>query len=253
MLDMLKPNRRQSPAAIAAQEEAARRAAGIANAKAGGAYTPTVAPNAPLPSLLDDPEYAAGSARLTELQTEFSALDREISSLTSRLNMSHNTEREQRLAEAAALTSHPTAAAVTERFSAEALRMTLGEKQARCALLRDAITLQRALVDAARNRASLAGLAVARPHHERLVLRATEAAIELSRAMQAEADYRAALEERGLFTSQLRQVAPPGEAAIGQIGHEWSPIRRHLRALAEAGYEVPRLPELLDGEQKRSA
>lgn len=224
------------------REEDARRAAGIANA--GGAARPRIANGAPVPSLLDDPEYAELDARLTELKTEFAGLEREISDAVMQVNAQSTSERQRQISSAAALTSRPTDRGIATQFSAESARRTLEETQARRALVRDAIRLQEQLVLAARNRATKAALAAARPHHERLVERLTLAALELARAAEEEQDYRTALEANGLLVGEFAQAVPPGAYEIGRLTNEMSAIRRHLDRLAHFGYPVPQVPEL---------
>ena len=224
------------------REEDARRAAGIANA--GGAAHPRVANGAPVPSLLDDPEYAELDARLTDLKTEFTLLEREISEAVTQVNAHATSERQRKMSSAAALTSRPTDRGIATQFSAESARRTLEEAQARRALVRDAIRLQEQLVLAARNRATKSALAEARPHHERLVERLTLAALELARAAAEEQDYRTALETNGVLVGEFAQAVPPGAYEMGRLTNEMSAIRRHLERLAHFGYPVPDVPEL---------
>ena len=231
--------------------EAARPTPGASAASgrknAGGAYVARVAADAPIPSLQDDPEFVAIDTRYRELQGEYNALDAEINRLNSSLVERAKTEAERRLAEASALTSRPIESSVRPMLGVDEVHRTLDTLRERRNLVHRALQLQKTLRDDAWSRASKAAIEKARAHHQALVLQATEAGIELSRRLIALDDFVFALEERQVFTSEFRQLTPPGEGSgVGRVSQHWSAIRTHLRSLVKAGYPVPNVPEMPD-------
>lgn len=227
-----------------APEGAARPTPGASHASArknsGGAYVSRVDADAPLPSLHDDPEFAEIDKRYTELQGEYGALDAEIDRLNSSLSVRSKSEAERRLVEASALTSRPIASDAKPLSGIDEVHRTLEALGARRALVWRALQLQTRLRNDAFNRASQAALAKARPHHRALVLQATAAAIELSRHLQSLSDYVYSLEQRGIMVSDFYRFTPPGEGGgVGRMAEEFSPIRVHLRRLADEGYPLP--------------
>lgn len=154
-----------------------------------------------------DPRYTAARDRYTELQKELSGLDNQLNVAYGGLG-SLTEPRDIIRDEASALLSGATPAPASDR---SAIIRTIDELTHRIAVLRQAVTMQKSIVD---NLRAEVGTAIARdllPQHSANVAAVIDAAITLSTALQAEQELRDTLTELGIpFSSVLRAMPIPG-------------------------------------------
>lgn len=159
-----------------------------------------------LPSLEDDPEYAAERDKLRALKKELSRSGEAIRrALTEARNPNESRAKRVKEAVAARLAGRPVP--VVQRQSLE-------ELEVQDEVIRAAFAEQAAVVAAIRDHCATEILNQARPAHEQLLKRVLDAAAALSNALDEEADFREAVTQAGASPNVLPDVSDL-RAAIG--------------------------------------
>lgn len=206
-------------------------------------------------NLARDPRYAAAQARLAELQLEAVAIEQKRSDLYAAIAQQANADGTKSLTrEAEALISGAEIAARVD------LRAQLGDADHQLAVVREAIRLQREVLENLRGDISVAISRDMLPQHVENVRCVAEAAIALEAALAAEADLRDALHENGVLYSAA--IRPMPMLGFGLLRDDQSRISRYLAECAEYGFlrpnELPdvvraRLPKKAPAEPKTPA
>lgn len=159
-----------------------------------------------------DPRYVAATVYYTKLQAECGALERQRDEVLANLNSLGDIHRTQIEQEATALLSGDTAPTILGRGE---LAKTFDQLTHRVAVLRQAVSMQKAVVEKLRG---VVGTAIATdllPQHRAIVTRIADAVFELNSALEAEHDLRDALYERNVpYSAVLRSTQFPGFGSL---------------------------------------
>lgn len=194
-----------------------------------------------------DPRYVAARNRYTELQQELSGLESQLSAAYGGLG-SLSEPQDIIRDEAAAMLEGAKPASTSNRA---AIIKTIDELTHRIAVLRQAVTMQKAIVD---RLCAEVGNAIATellPQHTANVAAIVEAAITLSTALQAEQELRDSLTEQGVpFTAVLRAMPLPGF----NLRDDQSRLSRYLMECHEYGFvKAADLPDIVRERLPRKA
>lgn len=178
-----------------------------------------------------DPRYAAAKAKLIELQLSVVSLESQRSATEAELATAATVTCSPRItAEASALLTGVS----VENGKQNDLRGSLAEITHRLAVVRQALKMQREIVD---ELASEVGAAIARdmlPMHKANVEAVVEAALQLNAALEAECELRDSLFENGVhYQSVIRPMPLPG---FGRIADDQSRVSRYLLEAVEYGF-----------------
>jgi hypothetical protein len=155
-----------------------------------------------------DPRYAASKARLGELGGQLAALEKDKADLVAGLNSIGHQAVDAIRAEAQALLSGSQASDVINR---EKLTRNLEQMTHRIAVLRQAVELQRQIVDDLAGEVSRAICADLLPAYEANVRAVIAAALLLAEQCRIERQLRSDLQSNGVqFTSMLRPMVLSG-------------------------------------------
>jgi|CXWL01.1.fsa_nt_gi hypothetical protein len=182
------------------------------------------------PRLSDDPELQAAKTKLTELQTTFNPIERELVELLHYpATKANSTDRmAEALLDGGALPEGP-AAAREERVS------TLYDQKR---ILHRAIELQRERIEELRASKSKAIAASLVPAHRELVRAQAVAAVGLAQTREAEWIFRENLTLEDIsYSSHLTPMPFPG---IGRISDDYSTVSLFLRECVTRGYLTER-------------
>lgn len=178
-----------------------------------------------------DPRYVTAKARYTELKSELDALERQRDEVNSGIGLLKNSHSDLISQEAMTLLSGaPTAdQSILKR---EEMVRTLAELTHRLAVLRQAVLMQRHIMESARSEVGEAIASDLLPQHRHNVSAVIEAALQLSVALQAEAELRDTLIENMVpFSSVLRAMPLHGF----DLGDNQSKFSRYLLECYEHG------------------
>ncbi|MFZ4479910.1 MAG: hypothetical protein ACOYNZ_08490 [Rhodoferax sp.] len=137
-----------------------------------------------------DPRYVAAKAKLHELTQELLSLERQRDEADAGLSQTPNTHVDKIQREASALLSGTAAHATMER---ESLSRTLNELTHRLAVVRQAVPMQRQIIDTLRAEIGKQIATELLPTHRANVKAVIEAALKLNQAVEAEAALRDSL------------------------------------------------------------
>lgn len=178
-----------------------------------------------------DPRYEAAKAKLIELQLSVVSLESQRSATEAELATAATVTCSPRItAEAAALLTGVT----VENGKQNDLRAHLGEITHRLAVVRQALKMQREIVD---ELASEVGAAIARdmlPKHKSNVEAVVEAALQLNTALEAEMELRDTLTDNGVQHSGVLRPMPM--SGFGRIADDQSRVSRYLLEAVEYGF-----------------
>lgn len=190
-------------------------------------------------TLDSDPRYAAARDRYVALQTELSGLDSQrttaLAGLGS-LTQPHDIIRD----EAATLLSGSEAS--TPQNRTEIVR-TIDDLTHRIAVLRQAVAMQRDIVEKLRYEIGAAIASQCLPQHKANIAAIIDAALTLATALQAERELRDELTENGIvFSSVLRAMPIPGF----DLRDDQSRLSRYLLECEEQGFcKAGDLPDIV--------
>jgi hypothetical protein len=163
------------------------------------------------------PNYVKAKIRFTELQAELNCLDRQRDEIQTGISSLKNSHSDLIAEEAMSMLSGVPAAdpSILRR---EEMVKTFEQLSRRIAVLRQAVALQRNILESARHEVGSEISLELLPQHRDNVSAVIEAAIRLSTALQAEAELRNILTERGIpFSSVIRAMPIHGfDLADGQ-------------------------------------
>lgn len=190
-------------------------------------------------ALCRDPRYVAASVRHTELQRELSTLDSQLVSAYSGLG-SLTAPQDAIRNEASALLE---GAAIVPTSDRAAVIRTIDDLTHRIAVLRQAVEMQRSIVERLRCEIGGAIASESLPRHVANVAAVVDAAITLSTALQAERELRDELIENDIpFSATIRAMPLPGF----DLRDDQSRLSRYLSESFEHGFvQAAALPDLV--------
>lgn len=188
-----------------------------------------------------DPRYVAAVAHYTKLKVELDALERQRNEVLAGLNSLGNIARTRIEQEATALLSSDTAPTILGR---EELAKTLDQLSHRVAVLRQAVEMQKAVVEKLRADVGKAIATDLLPQHRAIVTRIADAVFQLDAALQAEHDLRDALYENNVpYSAVLRSTQMPG---LGRLSSPSSRVSGFVLSLYEDDLiPLSKIPEKL--------
>lgn len=176
-----------------------------------------------------DPRFAAAKAKLYELQQELSTLERQRNELDAGLSQTTVNQKSLIEQEASALLS----GGVPETNEREALTRTLAELTHRLAVIRQAVPMQRQIVESLRAEIGQQIATELLPQHQANVKAVIEAALKLNVAVEAEAALRDQLIQADVpFAGIIRPMGIAGFALRDNQGR----LTRYLLECESQGY-----------------
>ncbi|NKE64517.1 hypothetical protein RAMLITH_01680 [Ramlibacter sp. RBP-2] len=184
-----------------------------------------------------DPRYSAAWNRYTELQLQLREAERQRQEIQQQMGNTGSDTRNAIRAEANALLSESAAAGIAKR---DEVARSLGEVTHRIAVLREAVGLQKQVVEGLRAEVSLAICADLLPTHQAHVRAVALAAIGLADHVRTEWELRDRLAQNGVLGGHLRPMPLRGF----NLTEPNSTISQFLLEAARYGFiEAAELPE----------
>lgn len=188
-----------------------------------------------------DPRYVAAQNRYTQLQQELSALEGDRDRALAGLNSIGTVAQDRITEEAQALLSGEQLQTTSNR---DTLLKTYSELMHKMRVLREAISMQKSIVQSLAAEIGNEIATTLLPQHMANVAAVAKAALQLSSAIEAEADLRNELIAKGIpFTAVLRPMVFTG---VGLVGDSQSRLVRYLLECEEYGFvQASALPDVV--------
>lgn len=194
-------------------------------------------------SLTRNPRYSEAKGRFNELQAEFNALERQRDDMLAGIGSLASSARNRIEEEATAMLSGKPAPDTTK--SREDMIKSADELTHRLAVLREAVALQRRIVDEIQAQVGKAIAIDLLPQHKANVTAVIEALLHLNAALEAEAELRETLNDEGVMYLQ-GGIRPMPLGGVQTLANNQGRIFKYLMECYEHGYiKAADLPDVV--------